>query len=95
MPNLFSGRCSLGPLHHFSSPAFRCSLLATLPFAFSSAVSAQDSSRVPQSPAAAPASGSQSEISSHDPESTFKLHVNLVSEGLKVATRNGVVVVPN
>jgi VWFA-related protein len=63
--------------------------LATLSLALSFAVPAQDSSPAPQSPAAAPASDSKSEISMHDSESTFKLHVNLVQVRVVVRDHSG------
>jgi hypothetical protein len=71
-------RRSPGPRRQFISSALRFFALATLPFALCFAVPAQDSSPAPQAPAAGPASDSKSEISMHDSESTFQLHVNLV-----------------
>jgi len=67
----------------------RFSFLATLFLAFSFAVPAQDSSRASQSPAAAPASDPKSEISIHDSDSTFKLHVNLVQVRVVVRDSSG------
>jgi VWFA-related protein len=63
--------------------------LATLFLALPLAIPAQDSSPAPQSPAAAPASDSKSEISMHDSESTFKLHVNLVQVRVVVRDSSG------
>jgi VWFA-related protein len=76
------------PLQFFSS-ALRFFALATLSSALSLAVPAQDSSPAPQSPAATPASDSKSEISMHDSESTFKLHVNLVQVRVVVRDSSG------
>jgi len=68
----------------FPSP-LRYFALATLFLALSLVAPAQDSSPAPQAPAA----DSQSEISMHDSESTFQLHVNLVQVRVVVRDRSG------
>ena len=75
-------RRSPGPRDQFFSSTLRFFALATLFFALSLAVPA------PQAPAA-PASDSKSEISMHDSESTFQLHVNLVQVRVVVRDHSG------
>ena len=72
----------------FSSPV-RFLALAAFSFALSFAVRAQDSSPAPQAPASVPAPGSNSEITMHDAESTFQLHVNLVQVRVVVRDSSG------
>ncbi len=78
-----------GPPLRFFFSALGFFALATLSFSLSLAVSAQDFSSALQSPSAAPASDSKSEISIHDSESTFKLHVNLVQVRVVVRDSSG------
>lgn len=89
MTSYLRTRRSSGPRNPLSSSALRCFALATLSLALPLAVPAQAPSPVSQAPATAPASDSQSEISMHDSESTFQLHVNLVQVRVVVRDRSG------
>ena len=82
-------RRSSGPRNPLSSSALRYFALATLSLALPLAVPAQVPSPAAQAPATAPTSDSQSEISMHDSESTFKLHVNLVQVRVVVRDSSG------
>src|SRR5208283_3574168 len=78
-------RRSSGPRNPFSSSTSRYFALATLSLALPLVAPAQVPSPAPQAPAA----DSKSEISMHDSESTFQLHVNLVQVRVVVRDHSG------